>query len=237
MCTGCGDCVKTCPAGALTAENGNVVYDISKCINCDTCLKTCTHGSSPKIRYMEPAEVFTEIARQIPFIRGITVSGGECTLYPEFLTELFVICHEHGLETLLDSNGTLDFGRYPELVGVTDGVMLDIKAFQAEDHRKVTGCDNSRVLSNAEYLAGIGKLSEVRTVIVPDLFDTADTVRRTSAMLAPYLQIRDIRYKIIKYRPIGVRTEYSHYRMPDDGYLSEMADVARNEGMRNIIIT
>jgi len=62
---------------------------------------------------MTAQETFQKIAKQIPFIRGVTVSGGECTLYPEFLTELFSICREHGLETMLDSNGTMDFGWRP----------------------------------------------------------------------------------------------------------------------------
>ena len=237
MCSNCGKCVKTCPAGALTVKAGKVVYDISKCINCDTCIRTCSYGSSPKIRYMEPGEVFEEIARQIPFIRGVTVSGGECTLYPEFLTELFRICRKHGLETLLDSNGTLKFEKYPELLEVTDGVMLDIKAFSEEDHKTVTGCDNKQVLSSAVYLAAAGKLPEVRTVIVPDLFDAQETILYTSAMLAPYLKKGDIRYKIIKYRPMGVREEYSHFQVPDEEYLSKTADIARSAGMRNVITT
>ena len=59
---------------------------------------------------------------------------------------------------MLDSNGTMDFKKYPELLSVTDGVMLDIKAFDEEDHRRVTGAGNRQILENARYLASIGKL-------------------------------------------------------------------------------
>ena len=54
-------------------------------------------------------EVFAEVKKQQPYIRGITVSGGECTLYPDFLEKLFVLARGAGLGTLIDSNGTLDF--------------------------------------------------------------------------------------------------------------------------------
>ena len=66
-------------------ENGKVLFHPELCCGCDTCIKTCRFDASPRIRYMNAQEVYQEICRQVPFIRGITVSGGECTLYPEFL--------------------------------------------------------------------------------------------------------------------------------------------------------
>lgn len=58
---------------------------------------------------MDAYEVYDMIKKQIPFIRGITVSGGECMLHPKFLKELFTLAVEDGLGTLIDSNGTIDF--------------------------------------------------------------------------------------------------------------------------------
>lgn len=239
-CMGCGDCVGACPAGALsiseTAGKRTVIYDPSKCVSCDTCIRLCTHDASPRILYMTPEETFEKIARQIPFIRGVTVSGGECTLYPEFLTELFTICKAGGLDTMLDSNGTLDFKQYPELLEATDGVMLDIKAFSEEDHKKVTGAGNRRILENARYLASVGKLFEVRTVVVPGLFDPEFTIREASAMLKPFQTVKKIQYKIIAYRPMGVRAEYAGFPVPDETLLNHLAQIAREEGMEKIVI-
>ena len=48
-----------------------------------------------------------------PFIRGLTVSGGECTLYPDFLTELFTLARAGGLGCLLDSNGMVPLAPSP----------------------------------------------------------------------------------------------------------------------------
>lgn len=236
LCKNCGECVEKCPKHALYIENGVVCFRPELCCACDTCIKTCQYGCSPRIRYLDAQEVFEEIQKQEPYIRGVTVSGGECTLYPEFLEELFSLCRKAKLTTLIDSNGTLDFEQYPELLEQTDGVMLDIKAWDCEDHLRVTDAENNRILKNLEYLAQQGKLCEVRTVIVPELFDCRQTVERTAALAAKYMDRGEIRYKIIKYRPMGVREEYAHYRVPENALLEELAGVAAGCGMKDIVI-
>lgn len=236
MCVHCGNCVKLCPTGALTIKDDKIEYDINKCVQCDTCIHICPHDSSPKTRMMSSKEVFEQIRKQILFIRGITVSGGECTLYPDFLKELFTLCKSEGLTTLIDSNGTYDFSKNEELLKVTDGVMLDVKAFDSKQHEKVTGCNNKVILENAAFLAKRGKLYEVRTVVVNELFDVEETVRETARMLKPYLLKQDIRYKIIAYRPMGVREQYSHYEIPNKEYLESLAVIMKEELFKNIII-
>ena len=216
MCVQCGTCVKNCPAGALSFDaDGKVAFDPAKCVQCDTCIHVCPNDSSPRTCEMTPEEVYAKVKKQIPFIRGISVSGGECMLHPDFLTELFRLAKQDGLGTLIDSNGTISFEDYPELMEVSDGVMLDIKAFEPEEHKEVTDVTNEMVLKNAVYLAKTSKLYEVRAVIVPDLYDTENSVRKIGDFLAPYLKIHDIRVKIIAYRPMGVREEYAHYQIPD----------------------
>lgn len=220
-----------------------VGYDYKKCVFCDACIQTCPHGSSPRIRRLTAKEVFTEIKKQIPFIRGVTVSGGECTLYPEFLEELFTVCRKNGLHTLLDSNGTVAFRELSGLMAVTDGVMLDIKAFDSEQHRRTTGADNEQILKNAVWLKEHGKLYEVRTVVVPGLFDAEDTVRRTARLLGPgstdgkrNSKMVQPRYKLISYRENGVRKEYRRYPVPDRGLMETLAAAAREEGMKEVVI-
>lgn len=247
VCISCGDCVATCPAGALTlSAEGLVLFDPAKCVGCDTCIHTCTHDASPRIRYMNAEEVYAEVKRNVPFIRGVTVSGGECTFYPAFLHELAVLAKRDGLGFLLDSNGTYDFEADPaDLLSVIDGVMLDIKAYDVADHRAVTDVDNALVLRNMRFLADCGQLYEVRTVVVPELFDTEKTIVDTARALQPYLSRQkhwpenegtSIRYKIIKYRPFGVREAYRSFTPPTDAWLEHLADLARAEGMTDIVI-
>ena len=237
MCVQCGTCVKNCPAGALSmGADGKVKFDPTKCVQCDTCIHVCPNDSSPRTCEMTPEEVYERVKKQIPFIRGISVSGGECMLQPEFLTELFRLAKKDGLGTLIDSNGMVPFENYPELMEVADGVMLDIKAFEAEEHKKVTGYTNEMVLQNAVYLAKTSKLYEVRAVIVPDLYDTEKSVREIGDFLAPYLKINDIRVKIIAYRPMGVREEYSHFQVPGQDYLAHLGKIMEEKGFTHVTL-
>lgn len=240
QCRHCGICVGKCPAGALQLlENGSeraVVFLPEKCVQCDTCIHVCPHDSSPKIALMTAEEVFAQIKKQIPFIRGITVSGGECMLQPAFLQGLFALCKPFGLTTLIDSNGTIPFADYPELLELTDGVMLDVKAFDGDEHRVVTDADNEVVLQNLKFLAQNKKLYEVRTVVVPGLFDAENTIQKTAAVLKEYLKDTPIRYKIIAYRPMGVRKEYASFPVPKREELEVLAGILAEEGFENIII-
>ena len=233
-CIHCGTCVPHCEPGALSVVGGKVTYDISKCVLCDQCFHHCPHGSSPRTRFMTANQVMDEVKKNIPFIRGITVSGGECTLWRDFLVELLGLAKATGLHTLLDSNGTYDFSADPQLMAVADGVMLDIKSWTAEDHKAVTGADNGMVLKNLRWLAGNGKLSEVRTVVVPGLFDCEKTVRETASLLKELGALRT-RYKIICYRPMGVREEYKGFQSPSQEVLQRLAGIAQSYGLADVV--
>ncbi len=236
LCINCGLCVQGCPTGALHLVEGKVHFEPAKCVACDTCIQTCTHDASPRVLWMTVEEVLAEIKKQIPFIRGVTVSGGECTLYPEFLAALFSECKKLGLHTLIDSNGMIDFGVYPELLAVTDGVMLDIKAFSERDHVVVTGYSNDRVLKNAAFLAKCGKLYEIRTVVVRELFDPVGVIESIAEYLCAYMDIGMLRYKLIAYRPFGVRKQYKIYESPDVSYMEQLKDIAIQVGFQEVII-
>lgn len=234
-CIHCGTCVPYCKPGALTMVDGRVRYDITKCVLCDECFHHCPHGASPRTREMTPERVMEEVEKNMPFIRGITVSGGECTRWRDFLVELLTLAKARGLHTLLDSNGSYEFGADPELMAVTDGVMLDIKAWTPEEHRRVTGQDNEMVLKNLHWLAENGKLPELRTVIVPELFDCEQTVRNVCQVLVENGCL-DTRYKVICYRPMGVREMYKGLVPPTQSQLQELAAVARGYGLKDVVI-
>lgn len=235
-CIHCGTCVAACPTGALKMINDRVEYDPEPCVLCDACFKHCPHGSSPRVRSMDAEEVMAEVKKNMPFIRGISVSGGECTQWRDFLVQLLGLAKQAGLSTLLDSNGSYDFMADPELMSVTDGVMLDVKAWDEVEHRKVTGRSNWMVLRNLQGLAQAGKLEEVRTVVSPGLFDAEQTVAQVCQAVAPYLSKRNIRYKIICYRPMGVRKQYQQLKQPTNEQLQQLERLAHKNGVNNTVI-
>ena len=236
LCRACGICVDKYPTGALCLENGQVRYDSALCVYCDTCFKSCPHSASPRVRSMTPRQVMEEVSRNQPFIRGITVSGGECTRQRDFLVEFLTLAGQAGLDTLLDSNGSYDFSADPELMSVTGGVMLDVKAWDPAEHQRVTGQDNRQVLANLSWLAQAGRLEEVRTVVVPELFDAEQTVREVCRVVAPHIAKRNTRYKIICYRPFGVRQEYRGLIPPSGELLAHLCQLAQSCGVPNAVV-
>ena len=234
-CIHCGFCVRYCPTGALQRKDGSVQYDITKCVMCDECFTHCRHGSSARVREMTAEQVMQAVKKQMPFIRGVTVSGGECTLQRDFLVEFLTLAKEAKLHTLVDSNGSYLFEADPALMAVTDGVMLDVKAWNSGEHYRVTGQLNDVVLKNLRWLAENGKLTEVRTVVVPELFDCEETVRNVSALLRETGSL-GTRYKIICYRPNGVRQQYRHLNSPSVDTLQGLADIAAEYGLTDIVI-
>lgn len=235
VCTHCGACVSVCPVGALRIEDGEVCYDWAKCKMCDACIHVCPHSSCPRIRNLSDEECMHEIEKQIPFIRGVTVSGGECTLHRDFLVALSRRVRAHGLGFLLDSNGNYDFSADGELLNAVDGVMLDVKAWDAENHLRLTGADNDLVKRNLDFLATAGKLEEVRTVVAPDWMNPEETVEAVSRRLVS-LGAANTRYKIIRYRPMGVRSEYRDQSVPAKERLNALAERANALGIANTVL-
>ncbi len=240
VCVNCEECVKVCPTGALyieSIESNKVKYNKGKCIDCDACIAICQHNASPKVEWLDAKDVFEQVKKQIPFISGVTVSGGECMLYPAFIQELFEYCKVERLSTLIDSNGTISFELYPGLLEVTDGVMLDIKAFRQEDSYRVTGFDNEQVLKNVIFLASKGKLEEIRTVIVEELFDGEEVIHQLAQLLSKYkIDISSLRYKLIAFRLHGVRKEYQNYLVPTEEVMIQLKEYANQVGFKEIII-
>lgn len=234
LCSNCGGCLSTCPVGALSLKNGIVFRDINKCVNCDTCLKTCKLSSSPKAVPMSAADVMKEIMKVKSFLSGITVSGGECTLQSKFLVELFKEVHKLGLTAFVDTNGSNDFESMPELTEVMDAAMIDIKSFDEAEHKMLTGMSNETVIKNTRYLAGLNKIYEVRTVIVPEVLNNKRNVDETSKLIASLNP--NIRYKIIKYRPIGVRLDIINSHTPPTELMEELKNIAEHNGCKNIVI-
>lgn len=232
LCIHCGICVKGCPTGALTYKEGKVDWKEEKCIFCDQCINICPHNASPRIIRMTPEETFTEVKKNIPFIRGITVSGGECTLYPDFLIELFALAKEENLTCLIDSNGLVDLALYPDLIQLCDGVMLDIKAWDPSVYEKLTDSRNDIVKKNLRFLANKNKIEELRIVCVPGEVDAKETVQGIADMIED--KVSSTKLKLIKFRNFGVKGRFEQKESPDNEYMEELYQIAIEAGFTTV---
>ena len=186
---------------------------------------------------MSVADVIRELEPCVPFLRGVTVSGGECMLQPEWLTELFLAVkrlgqiRNHPLTCLVDSNGTIPFSHYPELMQVCDGVMLDVKAWDEAVYSRLTGAQSNQVVrENLGWLLGSDKLTEVRIVclsgrvdvetILENIAETFDSIGRKAPV------------RLIRFRPHGVVGELSNHPMPSDEQMNSYARFAHELGLK-----
>lgn len=232
ICNDCGACVSRCPVSALEIKENKVLWKNEKCLNCDKCIEICPNDATPRVKEYEVNELLDEILKCKHFITGITFSGGECTLQSEFIIETAKKLKKHGLTTFVDTNGLLDFTLYADLIEAIDMFMLDIKAWNKVEHVKLTSEENETIIKNLKFLIREKKLFEVRTVVVPNLLSNEKTVAEVSKLIADL----DIRYKLIKYRSKGARKELITEESPDDKYMQKLKELAKSNGVKNIVI-
>lgn len=230
-CIHCGKCVQGCPTKALSISNQKVIWDESLCINCDQCTDICPHDASPKTTIYSPKELSDRIAINQPFIQGITTSGGECTLQAPFLIEFFQEIKKHDLTCFVDTNGAIDLQQYPQLVELTDGFMLDIKATDPNNHFAITNSKNDQVLKNAQYLAQENKLYELRTVLI-DGMNNHKTIEDISKLLPHH----KMNYKLINYRDFGVRKQFRKFRAPSKEEVEDLQKLALSYGFEKVTV-
>lgn len=234
LCRHCGRCLGSCPTGALSQPGGSVIWDQQLCLGCDSCLRACPEFSSPKVMAMTADEVFAAVSANVPFIRGITVSGGECALYLPFLTDLFQNCRQIGLTCLIDSNGTIPLWDDP-VMDACDGVMLDVKAWDDNLFYELTGGHNEMVKRNLRELARMEKLTELRVVCFEDdsLVDAGAVIDGISRNVTENVKAQTM-LKLIRFRNHGVAGPLSRTASPSAARMEGLRQTAADCGFKKI---
>lgn len=217
------------------------------------CNIRCAYCHNPETWAMDDAEshemsvrdVVEQVRKGIPFIRGITVSGGECMLQADFLAELFAAVKDlasetgHPLTCLIDSNGTIPFARYPQLMTLCDGVMLDVKAWEERVYHHLTQAQtNQTVKDNLVWLLEHDKLTEVRIVCLPTDIDgarpaiTTDVENILRNLSRVFSEVgKKVPVRLLRFRPYGVSGAMATYPTTSDKQMSDYASFAQSLGL------
>lgn len=107
---------------------------------------------------------------------GFTLSGGEPLMQDRFAVKLLGSAHEMGIHTALDTNGSLGPRLSDQELNVIDLVLLDIKCWDPDVHRRLTGMELAPVLDFARRLAASKRPIWLRYVLVPTLTDNVDDI-------------------------------------------------------------
>lgn len=138
---------------------------------------------------------------------GITISGGEPLLQMEFVTEVFRLAKEKGVNTTLDTSGnpfvmTPEFlEKFDKLMEYTDLFMLDIKEMDDEKHKKLTAQSNANIIAMARYLSVHGKAMWIRHVLVPELTDEESGLKALKQLLDELKTVEKV--EILPYHTLG----------------------------------
>jgi pyruvate formate lyase activating enzyme len=126
-------------------------------------------------RKVRAPEVMAEIKKDIVFYDqsggGVTFSGGEPLLQPDFLLELLEACGRLNLQRAVDTTGYADPGLLLKVAEKTDLFLYDLKHMDAEKHRQYTGVANELILENLKRLAAAGAQIRIRVPLIPGLND------------------------------------------------------------------
>lgn len=237
-CVDCGECVVHCPSGALSMVDDRVRWDEHVCTGAEQCIAWCPHDSTPKARWTSVEQLVDRVRGPAPFLSGVTVSGGEATQQWEFVRDWFTALRDDErlgrLTRFVDSNGAADPAVWDALDPVMDAAMIDLKCFDDDIHRSMTGMSNEPVLDTIELLAERGKLYEVRLLMLPGVNDEQGLVRRTAAWLRQVDP--SVRVKVIGFRCHGVRPTTRELREPSSYRMAGYATLLRSEGIEHLVL-
>lgn len=139
---------------------------------------------------------------------GITVSGGEPLLQTEFVTEFFALAKKDGVHTAIDTAGQ-PFTEEPEyleklekLMQVTDLVILDLKEWDSDKHKALTGFDNGNIIRFAEWLSENHKKMWIRHVLIPDITDDPTALSQMHDFISTLNHVE--RVEILPYHTLGL---------------------------------
>lgn len=130
---------------------------------------------------------------------GVTLSGGECMLQSDFISELLKRLKELNIHTVVDTAGNVDWKEFEKVIPYTDLFLYDIKCYSEELHKIVTGVSNKKILSN---LIKLSKVSDVviRIPIIPTVNTSEEELDKIFIFLEK-LKVKDI--ELLPYHSLG----------------------------------
>ncbi|MBQ8308417.1 MAG: pyruvate formate lyase-activating protein [Clostridia bacterium] len=171
---------------------------------------------------------------------GVTVTGGEPLLQIDFVIELFTILKAKGIHTCVDTSGITftpqSQEKHEKLLEVTDLFLLDIKHIDDEACKKLTGQSNRNTLAFARFLSDNGKKMWIRQVLVPNITDGEESLKRTRAFLDELKTVERVEVLpyhtmgVVKYEKLGIEYPLKGVETPTKESVAKAKEILRGQG-------
>jgi len=196
-CNLCGNCFSICPVDAISTVNGNVIIDRKKCNKCTKCAEVCHPGAIQILgRYMSVSDLLVEAEKDKTFYNnsggGVTLSGGEPLLEPDFNSKLFKALKNAGISIGVDTCGYVPWKNISQVLEYVDFFLWDIKHMDPEEHRVLTGVRNELILTNLKACSDRGTPLYIRIPVIPGCNDSEKNIRATCEFVKELRSVRQI---------------------------------------------
>lgn len=245
----CGLCKEACGhEDGLHFEDKLTSINRDLCIGCMKCAEVCPADAIKAWGWkMDEGQVMDIIRRDISYYEssggGVTISGGEPLIQPEFTKAILKCCREEGIHTCLESTFCADWRIIEDVIPYADMLITDIKHMDAEIHKKYTGVSNKRILENLSQLSKLDKPIIIRVPVIPGVNDDKENMEATAdfilsqmdghveqLQLLPFMRLGEE-----KYRSLGMDYPMKELEFDRDAfqeYIKKIASYFNERGIR-----
>jgi pyruvate formate lyase activating enzyme len=247
-CIGCGKCVKACPKDAIKIVKKRSKTRRELCDGCGKCTEACPNEARSLMgRYVTAEEVFKEVSGDSIFYQrsggGVTLSGGEPLLQPDFAAALLRLCRDAGIHTALDTCGYAKWETARKVLKYIDLVLFDFKYMNPKEHKKSTRVSNELILENArKILHELAIPMLARVPVIPGYNDSLTNLEATIKFITKELS-DSVKVHLLPYHRLGEAkyerlekvSKSTAIQPPSEEYMAKLQQMVERMGLQAYI--